>query len=230
MSRVRKRCFGMDAAEPLLQNQQGNARCVKAGQDCPVCLGAGSRWGMKHPASRAFFAYWNEKRGSARAPDRSEIEPGAVRELLGDIFVLSYDAAAGYPFRIAGTRVCATLGCDLRTLSFPALFDPDGRRDIAAVIAVVAEEMLAAVVGVSALAQDGARVHLELLLLPFNPRVHSPLSLTGSLAAFGPPRRLASALEMTSWRYLSHGREKFVPRALRKLAIARGFMVYEGLS
>jgi Uncharacterized protein conserved in bacteria len=46
---------------------------------------------MKHPSSREFFAYWDAKRGDARAPDRSEIEPGAVRELLGDIFVLSYD-------------------------------------------------------------------------------------------------------------------------------------------
>jgi hypothetical protein len=44
---------------------------------------------MKHPSSREFFAYWDAKRGDARAPDRSEIEPGAVRELLGDIFVLS---------------------------------------------------------------------------------------------------------------------------------------------
>jgi hypothetical protein len=34
---------------------------------------------------------------------------------------------------------------------------------------------------------------------------------------------------LTSWRYLGHQPEKFVPRALRKLAVARGFMVYEGL-
>ena len=60
---------------------------------------------MKHPSSRAFYAYWDEKRAGARAPDRSEIEPAAVRELLGDIFVLSYDSAAGYPFRVAGTRL-----------------------------------------------------------------------------------------------------------------------------
>ncbi len=69
---------------------------------------------MKHPSSREFFAYWDAKRGDARAPDRSEIEPGAVRELLGDIFVLSYDNEAGYPFRVAGTRVCALLGRDLK--------------------------------------------------------------------------------------------------------------------
>src|SRR5712671_1901454 len=105
---------------------------------------------MKHPSSREFFAYWDEKRGHARAPERSEIEPGAVRELLGDIFVLSYDTAAGYPFRVAGTRVCALLGRDQKGLSFSALFKPESRREIEDIIGVVAEEMLAALAGVTA--------------------------------------------------------------------------------
>src|SRR3984893_345709 len=139
---------------------------------------------MKHPSSREFFAYWDEKRGSARAPDRSEIEPGAVRGLLGDIFVLSYDNSAGYPFRVAGTRVSALLGCDLKDRSFSALFKPDGRREIEEIISVVAEEMLAAVAGITATAQDGSSAHLELLLLPFNTRAHEPISLTGLLAPF----------------------------------------------
>src|SRR3979409_1255395 len=93
---------------------------------------------MKHPSNREFFAYWDEKRGSARAPEPSEIEPGAVRELLGDIFVLSYDGAAGHPFRVAGTRLCALLGCDLKDRSLFARFAPDTRRLIGRITAVVA--------------------------------------------------------------------------------------------
>src|SRR6202030_565469 len=134
---------------------------------------------MKHPSNREFFAYWDEKRGGARAPDRSEIEPAAVRDLLGDIFVLSYDAAAGYPFRVAGTRVCALLGCDLKDKSFSALFERDCRREIEEIIAVVAEETLAAVAGISAACDGGPRAHFELLLLPFHTRAHEPISLTG---------------------------------------------------
>jgi hypothetical protein len=185
---------------------------------------------MKHPSSREFFAYWDEKRGDARAPERSDIEPGAVRGLLGDTFVLSYDGAAGYPFRVAGTRVCALLGRDLKDRSFSALFAPDGRREIEDIIAVVAEEMLAAVAGITATSEDGSLAHLELLLLPFNARANTPLSLTGSLAPFESEHRLLRDFELTSWRYLGHTPQKLVPRALRKLAIARGFMVYEGLS
>src|SRR3954465_4548328 len=155
---------------------------------------------MKHPSSREFFAYWDEKRGSARAPDRSEIEPGAVRELLGDIFVLSFDPPAGYPFRVAGTRVCALLGCDQKGQSFSALFKPASRREVEDIIGIVAEEMLAAVAGITAIADDGSVAHLELLLLPFNNRAHTPLSLTGLLAPLGETPVTAKDFRLTSWR------------------------------
>jgi hypothetical protein len=184
---------------------------------------------MKHPSSREFFAYWDSKRGAARAPDRSEIEPGAVRELLGDIFVLSYDATTGHPFRVAGTRLCALLGGDLKDRSFSGLFTSDGRREIEDIIAVVSEEMLAAVAGITATAEDGTVAHLELLLLPFAARAHAPISLTGLLAPFESELSLLRDFKVTSWRYIGHPPQRFIPRALRKLAVARGFMVYEGL-
>jgi hypothetical protein len=184
---------------------------------------------MKHPSNREFFAYWDDKRGTDRAPDRSAIEPGAVRELLGDIFVLSYDNEAGFPFRVAGTRVCALLGRDLKEKSFSALFAPDCRREIEDIVTVVAEELLGAVAGIDATAADGSVAHLELLLLPFNNRAHTPISLTGLLAPFGGGHHLLSDFKLTSFRYLAHPPQRLVPRALKKLAIARGLMVYEGL-
>jgi hypothetical protein len=185
---------------------------------------------MKHPSNRAFFAYWDEKRADARAPDRSEIEPEAVRDLLGDIFVLSYDSAAGFPFRVAGTRLSALLGRDLRDQSFSRLFVQDGRREIEDIITVVTEEMLAAVAGITATSDDGTPTHLELLLLPFNNRAHAPISLTGLLAPFENGHRVLRDFKLTSWRYLGHQPpQRLVPRALRKLKLARGLMVYEGL-
>jgi hypothetical protein len=106
---------------------------------------------------------------------------------------------------------------------------PDGRREIEDIIAVVSEEMLAAVAGITATSEDGSPAQLELLLLPFNSRAHTPLSLTGLLAPFGAGHSMLRDFKLTSWRYLGHPPRRFVPRALRKLAIARGFMVYEGL-
>jgi hypothetical protein len=184
---------------------------------------------MKHPSNRDFFAYWDERRGNARAPDRSEIEPGAVRELLGDTFVLSCDAETRFPFRMAGTRLCALLGGDMKDKSFPAQFTPESRGEIEEILTVVCEDMLPAVAGVKAPSPDGSTTHLELLLLPFNARAYEPVSLTGLLAPFETAHGVLGPLEIVSWRYMHPAPERIVPRALRKLALARGLMVYEGL-
>src|SRR3954454_14101217 len=175
---------------------------------------------MQHPSSRQFFEYWDKKRAGAPAPDRSEIEPDAVRDLLGDVFVLSYDAAAGYPFRVAGTRVGALLGRDLKDQSFSSLFQAGRRREVDDIIAVVCEETLPAIAGISAVSQNGSTVHLELLLLPFNARAHTPMSLTGLLVPFEGEQGVLRDLKLTSYRYVGHQSEKLLPRALRKLAVA----------
>jgi hypothetical protein len=89
--------------------------------------------------------------------------------------------------------------------------------------------MLAAVAGITATAVNGTPAHLELLLLPFSHRAHAPLSLTGLLAPFENGQGGLRDFRLSSWRYLGHQPERLVPRALRKLRIARGLMVYEGL-
>jgi hypothetical protein len=183
---------------------------------------------MKHPSNRQFFAYWDEKRGENRAPDRSDFKPDAVRDLLGDSFVLACDEANRYPFRVAGTRLSALLGRDLKGQSFPELFEAEGRRDIEDVITAVTEDMLPAIAGITAASTEGV-MHLELLMLPFNHRAHVPLSLTGLLAPFETGHSALHDFKLTSWRYIHPPAERLVPRALRKLKLARGLMVYEGL-
>ena len=185
---------------------------------------------MKHPVSREFFTYWESKRGEARAPERTDVDPSDLRALLGDIFVLAYDDAATHPFRVAGTRVCALFGRDVKDQSFLDLFATESRHEIEEITAVVADETLPAIAGLTATSLHGRISHLELLLLPFNNRAHTPISLTGMLAPFETNHGTLSELTLTSWRYIHPPPQKLIPRALRKLAIARGFMVYEGLS
>ncbi|MBB5049887.1 hypothetical protein HNR60_004671 [Rhodopseudomonas rhenobacensis] len=186
---------------------------------------------MKHPASQALFAYWDDKRGNARAPERQAFEPVEIRELLGDTFVLSYEAAesAGCSFRVAGTRLCALLGRDLKGESFAALFAGESRGEIEDLLRLVAEEALTAVAGLSATAPEGSVTHLELLLLPFQARAHRPLSMTGLLAPLEFGRRNLGELHLTSWRTMRPAPRPGV-RKLRKWTAARGFTVYEGQS
>src|ERR1700753_3059778 len=121
---------------------------------------------MKHPASREFFSYWDGKRGGARAPDRRDLDHHSGRELPADTFVLSCEAEAGYPFRVAGTRVCALFGRDVKDQRFVDLFTAASRPEIEEIIAVVADEKLPAIAGLTATSPRGTTSHLELLLLP----------------------------------------------------------------
>ena len=82
---------------------------------------------MKHAASRELYAYWEERRGRRAAPERAEIEPGAIRGALSDAFILSLDAARGHPLRLAGTRVCALFDRELRGEPFLRLWAADSR-------------------------------------------------------------------------------------------------------
>lgn len=186
---------------------------------------------MKHPASREFFGYWDDRRGSAAAPERSDLAPEGVRHLLGDIFVLGCNAAQDYPFRVAGTRVCALVGHDVKGIGFTALFRGTSRATVADLVAVVATETMPTVAGVAASGANGRAVPLELLLLPFSARWHGPLSLTGLLVPLDtavpmqPPLR---DFTLTSWRHIAP-QPKPGPRPLRAWSVMRGLTVYEGL-
>lgn len=184
---------------------------------------------MKHPTTRAFFSVWDQSRGQDRAPYRSALQPGAMRELLGDVFVLGCDSGKSYPIRVAGTRFCSLFGADQKDTSFPALFAPSARPELIQILSVVSEELQGAVVGINAADNQGGFTALEMILLPFRSRAHAPLSLTGALVPVTAAKPALRDLALTSWRYLEPAPEPLRQRALRKIALARGLIVYEGV-
>ncbi len=66
---------------------------------------------MKRAVTRELYRYWDALRGSRPAPDSADLHPAAIRSCLADLFVL--DCEPGYPFRLAGTSVCALFGHEL---------------------------------------------------------------------------------------------------------------------
>ena len=61
--------------------------------------------------------------------------------------MLSCDASAGYPFRVAGTRMCALLGADLKGRSLLSLFREADRGEVQDILGIVAHETQATVAG-----------------------------------------------------------------------------------
>jgi hypothetical protein len=148
---------------------------------------------MKHASSRELFAYWTARRGTRPAPERSEIEPAAIRRALGDVFILAFDRDAGHPFRLAGTRVCALFGRELRGQSFLELWDADSRAALTDLTSTVGEETIGAVASVSAQTAEGWTQGLELLVLPLRQRGEARARMIGVLAPFSVPFWLGAA-------------------------------------
>jgi hypothetical protein len=188
---------------------------------------------MKHSTTRALYAYWDKQRADAQAPDRRAMEPGPIRHLIGDTFVLACDRGARFPVRVVGTRVCALVGRDLKGQDFLDLWNASGRREIEDLIGISTSEGLATVAGVTAQTDTQLPVYLELLLLPFAPSSLAPQCITGSLVPLTVPERFGhtrlETFTLTTWRHQGHRLQTIRQRAVRKLALARGFMVYEGL-
>jgi hypothetical protein len=188
---------------------------------------------MKHPSTRELYDYWDKQRAGCPAPERNALEPGPIRHLIGDTFVICCDQGARFPLRVAGTRICAMIGRDLKGQGFLELFARASRRQVEDFLSIATEESLATVAGVTAFTDKLAPVYLELLLLPFARSVLAPQSVTGSLVPLTVPAELEHSslhdLSLTTWRHAGHQPQTLRERAVRRLALAKGFMVYEGL-
>lgn len=161
---------------------------------------------MKLRSTQELFAYWDSRRGARLAPQRTEIEPGAIGHALPDTFVLDYDEAAGHPFRLAGTRVCAIFGRELKSTPFAALWSDESRDAARSLTAVIANESAGIVGSATGHTDDGRSMALELLLLPLCVRTRYPARLLGSLTVVEAPYWLGvdpvTALTLGGYRHV----------------------------
>jgi hypothetical protein len=138
---------------------------------------------MKHVTTRELYRYWDGLRASRTAPERSDLDPGAIRSLLGDVFLLELGGVGRHIVRLAGTRICTLLGRELTGHSFADWFAADEWNDLYSLLEGVAETALPAVAGVVGETPDGRRLDLELLVLPLRHRGRTHTRLLGSLTA-----------------------------------------------
>ena len=161
---------------------------------------------MKHPSCRGLYAYWTERRGERTVPERCDIEPAAIRGLLGDSFVLS-GTRDGCRFRVAGTRICALFGRKLRGAPFGSIWHADGALVAHDALVAVTEEGIGFVAGVEAQNGGALATTFELLMLPLSYRGVIGARMLGILAAFERPTWLgmwsAEPLRLGALRYLS---------------------------
>ena len=89
---------------------------------------------MNQNGSITLFQYWNRLRDGRPAPKRSEVEPADIKSLLADTFILERDTRGQAVFRLAGTRLCAYYGRELKGFSFPSLWREKDQRLVSRLI------------------------------------------------------------------------------------------------
>lgn len=172
-------------------------------------------------------------RGGHDSPERADISPGVLRGALGDTFILSFDAAGGHPFRLAGTRVCALFGRELRSQPFTRLWAEPERLRIASLLATIADEAVGVTAGVKGRTSAGEALDLELLLLPLRLNGHTHQRLIGSLAAAATPYwvgiRPLTALTLAEHRFIDQAtRSPAPPLRVPPARVRHGLAVYDG--
>lgn len=138
---------------------------------------------MKQAATRALYAHWDRLRAGRAAPERSELDPGAMPSILGDVFLLESGSDGRHKVRLAGTRICTLLGREWKGRPFAEPFAYGEHAEMEALLNGVSATAVPAVAGLVGETADGRRLDLELLVLPLRHRGRTNARLLGSLVA-----------------------------------------------
>lgn len=142
---------------------------------------------MKHKTTRELYDYWQRIRGDRRAPLRSDIEPADIRMLLGDTFILEVVSRTEYRFRLAGTRVCAAYGREMKGKEFLSFWKGKDRDAVGTLLAAITEDSAAAVIGVTGTSAHGRDLAMECLLLPVSQSGQGISRVLGCLVPMSDP-------------------------------------------
>jgi hypothetical protein len=161
-------------------------------------------------------AYWNRLRGARSAPERNDVDPGAIRGVLADTFVLDFDEKRGFPFRIAGSRANALFLKEQRGLSFLELWRDADREELDSILHCVADETQPFLIGAEARPAGLETMDIEIILLPLRHHGLTHSRVLGGLAVRAAPEWMgltkAGPIALTSLRALeSSAREKPTP-------------------
>jgi hypothetical protein len=123
---------------------------------------------MKLQASTDLFHYWNRLRDGRPAPKRTEIEPADIKGLLADTFILELDTRGVPVFRLAGTRLCATYGRELKGFAFVSMWADRDQKVVSRLCQAAFHDKTIVSIDYTGVTESGRDVSFELLLLPLD--------------------------------------------------------------
>lgn len=137
------------------------------------------------PAAQFLSTTWHALRETHAMPLRRHFTPRLMAEYLSDIFILHHNSKSGIRFRLAGTRLCARHGQELRNQLFSSLWPENDQ--------VLTEEMLHCVAStntplcaqLNATSRMQRQNNFELVILPVQHQ--DDIQWIGAIAAHSEP-------------------------------------------
>lgn len=123
---------------------------------------------MKHEGTVSLFQYWDRLRGEREAPNRTDIEPADIKSILADTFILEQNEQGEAIYRLAGTRLCAAFGRELKGTVFAQFWADKDRRVLERLVQGAFRLNNVVVVSFLGVSQGGRTNQFELLVLPLD--------------------------------------------------------------
>jgi len=143
---------------------------------------------MRNLQSKKLYNYWNNLRGNRVAPERREIEPSDIRDILTDTFILEIDHVyRSISFRLAGTRLCTAHGKELKGYGFLGLWAEESNMAIFNAVQGVYKNSKPCALSYVAETQGGRSTNYEMLLLPIQNGTSNSLRILGIAASVETP-------------------------------------------
>ena len=162
---------------------------------------------MRQAGSYELFTYWDQLRRGRAAPERNDLDPVAIRNVLADTFMLEVDLERTYPICLSGTRLSALFDAELKGRAFLSLWSLLQRQDVARMLQIVVDGACPVIAGAAAAPADYDKTEFELLLLPLRHHGKTHARVLGRIAPSKRPSWLGlipiQSLEFLSMRVLN---------------------------
>jgi hypothetical protein len=122
---------------------------------------------MRHSAAKAILSYWHSiVPEDGGAPGHAALQPRALKSHLPDLFIIERMDRAVFSFKLAGTRMCARYGRELRDHDFIRLWPSAQHGEVLAQLTQALQSAAPVVLKGAAATLDGDVVPFSILLMP----------------------------------------------------------------
>lgn len=161
---------------------------------------------MRHETTRELFRYWNSVRKERASPERDEIDPASIRDILADTFILENKPDGTFRIRLSGTRLDALWLADQKGRCFLD-FWADDRETVADALWTVMDAATPVVLGAQAAPRGRPAAPAEGLLLPLRHHGRTHSLILGAFSLAKPPSWIGlvpvERLKLASFRMIA---------------------------